>query len=147
MRRLVLRLGLASAALAAGACGGDGPPAITDPTDDADLAVGVYALLTINGQPLPFLLDQEGSDLLEITAGTVSLELNRSFSDVTTYRLTLSGVVTTETDGATGTWDLAGNTVFLTPTGLTAYSMLWDRADRLTQVFEGFTLVYVRPPG
>jgi hypothetical protein len=74
----------------------------------------------------------------------VTIHADLTFDDVTVLRITESGVVTTETDAATGTWSLAGRTVQFSPNdGSSApYTMAWDGANQLTQLFSGFTLVY-----
>lgn len=139
MSRLVRSALLAGmAALALGGC--------SDSTGtDADAVAGVYTLITIDGQLLPVIVDQVGNDIAEITAGEVSLDADLSFDDVTDLRITESDVVTTETDAATGTWSLNGSTVLFTPTdGSANYTMTWNGQDRLTQLFQGFTLVYER---
>jgi hypothetical protein len=141
MLRIVRTLSVAGAvAVAAGACGGDSPTG----NNNTDEVVGVYILQTINGQSLPVIVEQVDSDMVEVIAGTVTLDADATFDDVTELRITEAGVVTTETEAASGTWTLSGTTVQFNPTGFTAYSMTWDGADRLTQVLGAFTLVYER---
>lgn len=134
-------LAVATALMAALACGGGSdttaPPAV-------DGAVGVYTLSTINGQPMPVIVQQSGNDKVEITGGAVTLKADRTFSDVTNARLTVAGSVTSESDSASGTWTRQTNTVQFIPAGFMAYSMTWDGSNRLTQSFQGFTLIYVK---
>jgi len=125
--------------MAAMACGG-GSNTIAPPAVDA--AVGVYTLSTINGQTMPVIVQQSGNDKVEITGGVVTLKEDRTFSDVTNARITVAGSVTSESDAASGTWTRQANTVQFVPTGFAAYSMTWDGSNRLTQSFEGFTLIY-----
>ena len=109
----------------------------------ADAAVGVYSLQTIDGRPLPVIVDQQGNDMAEVAQGTVTLAADRSFSDVTLLRITASEVVSTETDSANGTWTLSGRTVGFTPSDMSGpYEMIWDGGNQLSQLFNGFTLVY-----
>ena len=132
---------LAAALAVLAACGDDS----TAP-DDEDVA-GVYTLLSINGQQLPAVVQQQGSDRAEITQGSITLNQNGTFTDVVQVRFTISGQVSSQTETATGNWTLNGTTVTLNPTspqGSTSYTMTWDGNDRLTQLFEGFTLVYGR---
>ena len=76
MMRLVRSALLAGmAAVSLGGCGGDSTG--TDP----DAVVGVYTLITINGQLLPVIVDQVGDDIAEVTAGLVTLDADRSFDD------------------------------------------------------------------
>ena len=53
--------------------------------------------------------------------------------------------MTTPTDATAGTWSLNGSTILFSPTdGSASYNMTWNGQDRLTQIFQGFTLVYER---
>lgn len=125
------------------ACGGGDET--TAPNTDA--AVGVYTLSTINGGSLPQVVETNGNDTAEITAGVVTLRADRTFSDVTQLRITISGNASIVSDSATGTWTRQGSTVQLnptTPTGLPAYSMTWDGTTRLTQIIDVLTFVYVK---
>ena len=117
----------------------------TAASGDANAAVGLYTLRTIDGQPLPVVIDQQGNDTAEITQGTVTLDASRSFQDSTVVRLTVSGVVSSETDAASGSWTLSGRTVTFTPNDQSGpYQMTWDGANQLAQDFNGFILVYQR---
>lgn len=112
---------------------------------DLDALVGQYALISIDGQPLPVIVDQQGEDIAEVTVGTVTLDGDGTFGDVTELRITESGVVTTEVDATEGTWTLVGTTVTFSPSDQSGnYTMTWNGQDRLTQLFQGFTLVYER---
>lgn len=112
--------------------------------NDADDLDGLYSLQTIDGQLLPVIVDEQGEDIAEVIQGTVTIHADLTFDDVTVLRITESGVVTTETDAATGTWSLAGRTVQFSPNDGTSgpYVMEWDGGNQLTQLFGGFTLVY-----
>lgn len=137
--RNTLRAGVIAVALAA--CSGDS----TGP--DSDDLVGSYDLITIDGASLPVIVDQVGEDKAEITLGTVTLDEDGTFGDATELRLTQSGVVTTEVQSTQGTWTVSGSTVTFVPNdGSGNYSMTWNGQLRLTQIFQGFTLVYEREP-
>jgi hypothetical protein len=140
MSRLVRKALFAGfTAVAMAACGND----VTG--TDPDAVAGEYLLISIDGQPLPVIVDQVGNDIAEVTQGSVSLEADGRFSDVTELRLTESGVTTTEVDATQGTWAVVGTTISFMPNdGSGNYTMTWDRQDRLTQLFQGFTLVYER---
>jgi len=71
------------------ACGGDG----TGP----ESVIGMYILQTIDGDPLPWVLFQIGDDKIEVTAGSVTLNEDRTCSDSITLRSTVSEEVTTDT--------------------------------------------------
>lgn len=132
-------LAVATVLLAAMACGG-GSDTTSPPGVDA--AVGVYTLTSINGQPMPVIVQESGNSKTEITGGVVTLKGDRTFTDVTNARITTGGNVTTESDGVSGSWTRQANTVQFAPTGFEAYSMTWDGSNRLTQTFQGFTLIY-----
>ncbi|HSE51855.1 MAG TPA: hypothetical protein VLB00_06680 [Gemmatimonadales bacterium] len=132
--RNTLRAGALAVALAA--CSDSTGPG----TDDL---VGSYDLITIDGASLPVIVDQIGEDKAEITMGTVTLDEDGIFGDVTEIRITEGGVVTTEVQSTQGTWTVSGSTVtFLPNDGSANYTMTWDGQLRLTQLFQGFTLVY-----
>ena len=139
MRALVRQiLSTAVLTVALGSCSSD-----TTENTDINAVAGAYVLLTIDGQSLPVVVDQQGADIAEVIEGDVDLATDLTFTDVTTLRLTIGGVVTTEADPATGTWSVTGTTVRFTPTdGSPVYTMTWNGTDRLTQLFQGFTLVY-----
>jgi hypothetical protein len=114
---------------------------------DTDDLVGSYDLITIDGASLPVIVDQIGEDKAEITMGTVTLDEDGTFGDATELRITKGGVVTTEVQSTQGTWTVSGSTVSFVPNdGSGKYSMSWNGQLRLTQVFQGFTLVYEKEP-
>ena len=112
-----------------------------------DELVGEYILMTIDGDPLPVIVDQIEDDIAEVTAGLLTLDDNQNFTDATSLRFTISGEVTTSIETATGTWSVASNgtTVTFSPSDASGnYVMTWNGEDQLTQIFDGFTLVYLR---
>lgn len=136
--RMALRAGVLMVALAA--CSDSTGP-------DSDNLVGSYDLITVDGASLPVIVDQIGEDKAEITMGTVTLDEDGTFGDVTELRITEAGVVTTEVVSTQGTWTVSGSTVTFVPNdGSGNYSMTWDGQLRLTQLFQGFTLVYDKEP-
>ena len=136
--RNTLRAGVIAVALAA--CRDSTGP-------DTDELVGSYNLFTIDGASLPVIVDQIGEDKAEITMGTVTLDENGTFGDATEIRVTEGGVVTTEVQSTQGTWTVSGSTVTFVPNdGSGNYTMTWNGQLRLTQLFEGFTLVYEKEP-
>ena len=88
-------LAVATALMAALACGGG---IDTTAPPGADAAVGVYTLSSINTPAVARDVQQSGNDKLEITGGGVTPQEDRTFSDVTTARLTIAGSVTSESD-------------------------------------------------
>ena len=73
------------------ACGDDG-------TGLEDIA-GTYTLQTVDGGGLPAVLEETGTTfLLEITAGSVTLNQDMTCSVISMFRVTEFGNVTTETE-------------------------------------------------
>lgn len=59
-----------------------------DPGPEPVVVVGVYALQTIKGNPLPWTLAQGSTSKTEITGGAITLTPNLTFSRVTHRRIT-----------------------------------------------------------
>jgi hypothetical protein len=136
--RSILRAGAIAVTLAA--CSDSTGP-------DRDELAGSYTLLTIDGASLPVIVDQVGEDKAEVTMGTVTLDEDGTFGDATELRITEGGVVTTEVQATQGTWTVSGSTVTFVPNdGSGNYLMTWNGQLRLTQLFQGFTLVYEKAP-
>ncbi len=95
------------------ACGDDGDATGTGGTS----IFGTYALQTVNGTSLPFVLIQIGNDKIEVTAGSVRLNSDNTYSVSVTFRLTEAGTVTTETDTGAGTYTASGSTIQFSDSG------------------------------
>ena len=121
-------------------CGGG------DVTTSSQLDQGVYALSTINGSALPFVLQfVDASNLLEFLEGHIAISSAGDFTDSATFRITQDGAVSTQTDVAIGTWKQQGRTITFTPSdGSDPYTLTWNGDAQLTQVFEGLTLAYTK---
>ena len=103
--------------------------------------VGTFNLQTINGAALPAVVLQIGADRIEITSGSIALNENRTFSAALTFRETVGGVVTTETETDSGTYTVSGNTVQLTAANGTVATATIS-GNTLTSNQQGFNLVY-----
>lgn len=115
-------------------------------TAASDLSAGVYNLVTVNGQPLPFVLVfVDSQNQIEITEGHLTIAAEGDFIDASTYRYTEAGAVSQQTDVVVGKWSQQGKTVTFTPgDGSAAYSMTLNDGTRLSQGIGNFGLVYVR---
>ena len=135
----LLRTALLGGLVVAGGCKGG-------ITDASDLSPGVYALGTINGQPLPFVLVFiDDANQLVFIEGAITINADGTFRDTATLELTDAGVVSTENDDISGHWSQDGNVITFTPDdGSDPYTMAWDGSARLTQDIQGFTLIYER---
>ena len=81
-----------------GACGGDGASTTgPDDTEPESVTAGTYTLQSIDGEPLPVVIDQIGTYTLEFTAASITLNADLTCSDSFSIRETESGVVTTAT--------------------------------------------------
>ena len=130
MRRLLLALAVATVA-----CGSDA----TEPTTMASVA-GTWSLSTVNGTALPYILAQSGADKLEWTADVIPATSTGSFTQISSFRTTANGQVTTETTPDAGTFSLNGTAV--TFTGSTGTGAL--NGNTMTVTGQGFALVYVK---
>lgn len=136
MRRRVATLTAAFAVGALAACGGDGP---TTPTTTS--VAGTWSLRTINGANLPYTIIQIGADKVELTADVLTVSSGGSFAEISSYRETENGVVTTFTESDAGTYTLNGTAVtFSFNSGGTGTGTI--SGNTLTVAAEGFSFVF-----
>ena len=102
---------------------------------------GNYTLRTIDGQDLPAVILQVLNDKVEVTAGSLRINSDLTFSSSLTAAATTSGTTTSATDTQTGTYTLNGTAITLrfqdasTSTGSIT-------GNTLTVIDEGLSLVY-----
>jgi hypothetical protein len=72
--------------------------------------IGVYNISSVNGTALPFTL-AGGDTTFEVTAGTVTLNADRTFSDQTFFRTTADGEETTSNQLIQGQYLRSKNTI------------------------------------
>jgi hypothetical protein len=89
-------------------CGGG------DATSPVAEVVGTYTLRSLNGSPLPYTVPGEGSVALVVTAGTLSLRENRSFTQTLTVMVSAGGTSVTQSVSDIGTYTVDGGAVTLT---------------------------------
>ncbi len=99
-----------------------------------------FTLQTINGQNLPFVLAQVVVDNVEITAGSVRLNSDNTFSTSLTVATTEGGATASETTTVTGTYTLNGTTLAFTSEEDTFSGSI--TGNTLTISDEGVTFVY-----
>ena len=132
MRPVALTVALAVSLLTG--CGdATGPEAIA----------GNYTLRSINGQDLPFIIVQVLADKIEVTAGSVRINSDNTFSSSLTLAITETegGTTTSETGTTTGTYTLNGTAITFTSEGETSTGSI--TGNTLTIIWdEGLTLVY-----
>jgi hypothetical protein len=76
--------------------------------------IGSYDIQTVNGKVIPVTIDSAGTYTNAITAGTVTLAVDGSWSTVTTTRITIPTIVQIYADTDSGTWTQSGNAIQLT---------------------------------
>lgn len=79
-----------------------------------DDLLGTWRLETVSGQPLPFILEQDGTRKVELTGETVTLLASGRQTMVTSFRVTENGNVFTESIPAPGNYTVSGSTLLLT---------------------------------
>jgi len=79
-----------------------------------DAALGTYALTTVGGQSLPYVLGVSGPDTTLITGSLLRLEGDDTWLVLVTIRTTIFGKTRTQTSEGSGTW--TGNEGVLTLT-------------------------------
>ena len=84
-----------------------------DATSPEDL-LGTWRLESVSGQPLPYILEQEGTRKVELTGETVTLITSDRQTMVTFFRVTDKGNVFTESVPAPGNYTVNGSTLLLT---------------------------------
>lgn len=120
------------------ACGNDA----TGPTMAS--VAGVWHLTTVAGAPLPYLLDQEGADKLELTSDVFTTTASGTFTQLTMIKTTISGQVTTDAIPDAGSYSLNGNTITINfqSDGSSVTGTISDNT--LTITSTGIALVYIK---
>jgi hypothetical protein len=106
MRRFVTLVVL----LAFTACGGSDSPSAPTPASVA----GTWNLQSINGSALPFVIAQTGANRAEILSEALTVVSTGSFTQITTIRTTVNGVVATESAADAGSYVLNGTAATFT---------------------------------
>ena len=119
------------------ACGSDSP---TQPTSAS--VVGAWNLQTVDGNGLPYVVAQVGSDQVEITSDVLNVSENGTFTQMTHLRVTEDGQVTTDSIPDTGSYALNGSALTFTfdSDGSTGTASLSGKT--LTVAAVGLALVY-----
>lgn len=90
------------------ACGGS-----TEPSIDTSF-VGNYQLQSINGQPLPLVVLQQGTSSWSITTDHMLIDGNGSWVETQTELIVQNGASSTQLLTSAGTWVRSVNTLSLT---------------------------------
>jgi hypothetical protein len=105
---------------------------------------GTWALHSINGTPLPFVVAQSGADKMELTGDVFTVAAGGRFTQVTTMRTTINGQTTTQVTPDAGNYTLTGNAVVFQfdSDGMTGTAAL--TATALTVTGNGIVAVYTK---
>ncbi len=104
---------------------------------------GIYHLSTVNGAQLPFLLQQDSALRVDVTESALTLNHDKTWSEVTAYRVITGGATTTPSQMTYGTYDVVNDAIELTaPDGSAAHGAVVGNL--LTLLDSGFSLVYRR---
>ena len=115
-----------------------------DATGPADIQVeGVYHLATVNGASLPFLIQQDSASRVDVTESVLTLNHDKTWSEVVLYRVVEYGQTTTPSQMSIGTYTTLNGAVELTDSnGASAHGAV--SGNFLTLLDRGFGLVYRR---
>src|SRR5690606_13674093 len=69
-----------------------------DPSGPDVEASGTYALASVNGEALPYTLLVSEGDSVEVVDGHIELNVDHTFTDSTTFRITEGGTITSEVE-------------------------------------------------
>jgi hypothetical protein len=120
--------------------------ACSDSTGPGDSIAGTYSLQTLNGVPLPVVIDNSGNPTTELVSEQIVLEADGSYHGVTRYRDTYFGQTPQLVDDPfNGFWTLSGNQIALTDVQFPndpLYGTITN--NRLTLDYVGVTAVYQR---
>jgi hypothetical protein len=105
-RRMRAMLGALVLAMACGDDKGEGVELVA-PSD----VTGTYTLRLIDNALLPAVVDQTTTRKIELLAETLTLNADRTFTDVTDLRETVGSTIRTATQQASGSYIINGNLV------------------------------------
>lgn len=104
---------------------------------------GIYHLSTVNGARLPFLLQQDSTFRVDVTESVLTLNHDKTWSEVTAYRVVADGATTTPSQMSFGTYATLNDAIELTGSdGSAAHGAV--SGNLVTFLDGGFSLVYRR---
>lgn len=130
MRRFALALVLALAT----ACGDTSGP------DTGH--TGTYTLRSVDGDPLPATLYEDGTDYVRVVGGSLTLDADGTFSTQSTINYRMQGETGTETGTLFGTYTRSGSSIVMTDSDGDVFTATYDGNDQLTMSEDGVVVVY-----
>jgi hypothetical protein len=76
----------------------------SDSTAPAASVAGVWTLQSLNGYSVPFVSQQSGGDLIELTSDVITADASGSFTQMTVMKYTSNGQVTIDSIPDSGTF-------------------------------------------
>jgi hypothetical protein len=139
MRTLPAALALLAVLVFGAACGDEG----TEPDDGIH---GTYTLRSIDLTALPFTIQNNSQQRVDVTGGEIVLRSDGTFTDEIRYSVTpTGGAAALENDVLTGTFTRALEILTFTPTGEPdGYPVTILEDGRLMQTVGAYTLAYRR---
>lgn len=139
MTRFLTRIAaFAALAFTLAACGSDSA------TAPASVSVsGTYSLQTVNGAPLPAILQGSGANKVEMVSDVFTFSATGTFSERAVVRYTQNGVVSSETYDESGTYARNGTAITLRYTDASTGSGTLD-GNTMTLAGQGYSFVYLR---
>lgn len=101
---------------------------------------GTYQLISVDGE-LPFVIDDDGTTVTSVTAGTLTLTAAGTMTASLTVTATTSSGTTTEMEGSSGVYTVDGNTITFTFAG-EAPDTGTVSGNTVTVMSQGYTLVF-----
>jgi hypothetical protein len=139
-RRLRAAVGALALAMA---CGGDGEA--VDPATPSDVT-GTYTLRLIDNGTLPAVVERSTTRTIELLAETLTLNADRTFTDVTELRETTGTTVRTATQQASGSYIVNGNIVIFSYAPSGAKATATYNTGTLSMLVSGIGYQYRRSP-
>lgn len=124
---------LASALLLAPACSDSSGPKAT--------VFGTYAMITVNGTPLPATVADEEAGIVRVNSGSLTINSASAFSAVTNWAVISQGQTDTRNDACTGFFTQNGNSLSFdeatssNPSCGGNYTGTWDGDNTLTVAY------------
>jgi hypothetical protein len=97
-----------------------------------DSVAGVYALVSVDGKPLPYTAMQDASTKVEELSGTIIFGADGHFQESATTRFTLDGRASTSTSSSTGTFAISGQAITMLYSSGGTISGSWDGSSTIT---------------
>lgn len=122
-----------------GILAGCGSDSSTQPS--ATSIAGTWALQTVNGAALPFVISQSGLNKAEVISDIATADAHGAYTEIAQVRVTLNGSVTTQSSSDAGTYTVNGTALVLKSNdGSTVTGSL--NGDTFTITSDGLSLVF-----